>query len=298
MKKFFTLIVSIIFFVTCNVANAATGELTNAQVIEKVEQNIEKIPVAKSAYKIHQRPIMIQGAMSSEIGTLIKSLRSPVIYKHMNYVYIAGTYKNYPVVIARTEQGMENAATVTALGIEHFNPIAIINQGTAGGYVPTLHRGDIVIAEKTFNYSAYHIDEKLNRDFYGTYAYNSAKETFQEQTEFFSDTKLLKISKEVADSHKEFNTAVGVIASSDTWTSNSKLMKFMNEHHGVLCEEMETASAAQICKSSNVPFIGIRVISNNYTNGEEHSISTVYNAQRFTLYVVASLIQAVKGGSF
>ncbi|MBR5914181.1 MAG: 5'-methylthioadenosine/S-adenosylhomocysteine nucleosidase [Selenomonadaceae bacterium] len=283
---------------TCNVANAATGELTNAQVIEKVEQDIAKIPVAKSAYKSLKRPIMIQGAMNSEIGTLIKSLRNPVIYKHMNYVYIAGTYKNYPVVIARTEKGMENAAAVTALGIEHFNPIAVINQGTAGGYSPTLHRGDIVIGEKTFNYAAYRIDENLNRDFYGTYAYDTAKETFQQQTDFFSDTKLLSIAKEVADSHKEFNTAVGVIASADTWTSNSGLMKLMNENYGVLCEEMETASAAQICQTAGVPFIGIRVLSNNYTNGEDFSVSTAYNAQRFILYVVASLIQAVKGGEF
>ena len=47
--------------------------------------------------------------------------------------FYKGTINDYPVVVSVTEIGMTNAAVATTLGIENFNPIAIINQGTAGG---------------------------------------------------------------------------------------------------------------------------------------------------------------------
>ena len=44
--------------------------------------------------------------MNVEIDNFVRSLKNPVTYRILNYVYVAGTYKNYPVIIARKEQGM------------------------------------------------------------------------------------------------------------------------------------------------------------------------------------------------
>lgn len=46
---------------------------------------------------------------------------------------------------------MENTAAATAVIIEKYDPVAIINQGTSGGHDPALHVFDIVIGERTVN---------------------------------------------------------------------------------------------------------------------------------------------------
>lgn len=39
------------------------------------------------------------------------------------------------MIISKTRMGMSNSAAATALAIERYKPIAIINQGTAGGTI-------------------------------------------------------------------------------------------------------------------------------------------------------------------
>ncbi|MCR5833111.1 MAG: hypothetical protein K6G55_00435 [Selenomonadaceae bacterium] len=92
------------------------------------------LPKAKGEYKSRVRPIIVEGAMNTETEKLVRALKNPVVYRDLNYLFISGTYKNYPVVIVRTEQGMSNSAASTALAIKKFNPVAVINQGTSGGY--------------------------------------------------------------------------------------------------------------------------------------------------------------------
>ena len=46
---------------------------------------------------------------------------------------------------------MENTAAATAVAIEKYNPIAIINQGTSGGHDPNLNVFDIVLGKRTTN---------------------------------------------------------------------------------------------------------------------------------------------------
>ena len=58
-------------------------------------------------------------------------------------------------MISRTEIGAINAAAATALGVERFQPAAVINQGNAGASNPDLALGDIVIGEKTTDYGAF-----------------------------------------------------------------------------------------------------------------------------------------------
>ena len=55
---------------------------------------------------------------------------------------------------------------------------------------------------------------------------------------------------------------------------------------GTSAEEMETASAAQIAGSFQMPFLGIRVVSNNITNGEAYDPRAGEACQEFVLKVV------------
>lgn len=266
----------------------------------KIENYFQTLP-QKNKYKSSQRPVMIQGAMNVEIENLVKSLKNPVAYRFSNYFYVAGTYKNYPVVIARTEQGMANAAASTVIGIEKFNPVAVINQGTAGGHIADLYLNDIVIGSKSINSAAYKTEfspkgagiDMTSQNIRGTFSYNSTSKNFQIYTEYTADEKLLETAESVANSHSEFKTVTGTISSADSWIEIVDYMTFLNKKYGSLCEEMENNAAASICQSANVPFIGIRVISDNALNGSPWDESTAATCQNFVLLVAEKYIADV-----
>ena len=300
MKKF--KILSVIFFLLYSLAisNFVSADSLSPKEIadENIQKILDKIP-EKKHYKSRQRPIMIQGAMNVEIHRMVRALKNPVAYKFSKYVYFAGTYKDYPVVIVRTEQGMSNAAASTVIGINEFNPVAVINQGTAGGHDYKVHNNDIVIGEKTFEPFAIKVNYNAagdgigitNQEMRGVYAYDHEQKTFRQYTEFLADPKLFRIAKQTAAEHKEFNVKVGTIASADSWLESVDFINYLNEKYGSTCEEMETHAAAHVCQNIGVPFIGIRVISDNCLNYEDWDVTTAYTGQDFVLLVVEKLIE-------
>ena len=305
MKKFFTILIAALFLVAAPAQAENSGVGLEDISAEKYNVHIEKfyatLPQAKGDYKSRVRPILIEGAMNTETEVLIHALKNPVAYREMNYLFVAGTYKNYPVVIVRTEIGMANAAASTALAIKKFNPIAVINQGTAGGHDSALKIGDIVIGEKSFDHTAFRSAysaagegiDLTNQENIGTYAYDKASGKFQAYTEYFADPTLLKVAKKVAAANKNFNVVSGVIGTGNTWLECVDYINFLHEKYGSSCEEMETTCAAQICQNAGLPFIGIRVLSDNVTNDNRYIPEAAKVCQDFVLLVVEEYIRDV-----
>ncbi|MBQ7722893.1 MAG: hypothetical protein IJT57_01090, partial [Selenomonadaceae bacterium] len=159
MKKFFAILIAALLWVMVPAQAADLGvELEDIGVGEfntPIEKFYATLPKAKGYYKSRVRPILIEGAMNTETEVLVRALKNPVAYQDLNYLFVAGTYKDYPVVIVRTEIGVANAAASTALAIKKFNPIAVINQGTAGGHDPALKIGTVIIGERSFDNTAF-----------------------------------------------------------------------------------------------------------------------------------------------
>src|SRR6266852_5104458 len=66
-------------------------------------------------------------------------------------VIVQGALDGYPVVVSNTMKGVSNAAAATAIAADHYRPVAIVNQGTAGGHEPQLHVYDIVLGKYSVN---------------------------------------------------------------------------------------------------------------------------------------------------
>ncbi len=309
LKKFFATICAATLFFTTASAQAETSpqNITNADDLadaagDSAEKFYLSLPKAKGDYKSRQRPILIEGAMNVETEILVRALKNPVTYRELNYLFVAGTYKNYPVVIVRTEQGMANAAASTALAIKKFNPVAVINQGTSGGHDPALNIGDIVIGASSFDYTAIKApyspagagtDLTFQQEMRGTYAFDAASGKFQPYKKYLADPTLLKVAEGVAAANKNFNVVKGTIGTGNAWLCNIDYINFLHETYGSSCEEMETSCVAQICQTAGVPFIGIRILSDNITVTDEYNPDTAKTAQDFVLLVVEDYIRNV-----
>ena len=265
-----------------------------------IKDYLKSLPKASGDYQSLKQPILIQGAMNSEIEKLIRVLKNPVVYNYRNFIYFAGTYKDYPVVISRTEQGLSNSAVATILAVEKFNPIVVINQGTAGSHTPSVSVGEIVVGERYVPISAVKTNYQPvgtgvkyeEQELRGTYAYNENVGEFTLEKEYSGDKKMIEIAEELGKT-TPFSVVFGTIGSADAWYRSVDHVNFMNKTYGTLCEDMETQSVAQVCKNVGLPFVGIRVMSDNITVDEKYYPSTANICQQFILLFTDKYISDV-----
>jgi adenosylhomocysteine nucleosidase len=195
------------------------------------------------------RPVVVQGAMDVEIRKLASTIANAREEKIQAWTFWTGTIDGYPVVISKTLKGMPNAAVATSLAAERFHPVAIINQGTAGGHIPGLRVFDIVIGTQSVNLGSF-------------------KTGYRERG----------------------RVTEGVIGSSEVWNSEIDRIERFHETFGTTVEEMETAAAAQIAAAFQIPFLGVRVVSNNITNGGTYDTKTGEACQEFVYNVVRNYV--------
>lgn len=271
------------------------GAVTRGQLAQILYNYFNK---AEAAYDSAKRPLLLEGAMGIETTTMIEALTDPAEYTLGQYDYVAGTYCGYPVVVCRTEQGEANAAASTALAMEFFNPAAVINQGTSGGHDPALHTYDIVIGKQSFDGSAWKsgasakgasVDYK-DIEMQGVYAYDKTAGEFTQQVYYDADATLLAAANAVKSSYTQGSVVDGIIDSSDAWNNQVDRMLYLYETFGSSCEEMETNAVAQVCKTYDIPFLGIRILSNTGIYGESFDWKTGAACQSYVLNVAKQYI--------
>jgi adenosylhomocysteine nucleosidase len=248
------------------------------------------------------RPVVVQGAMDVEIRKLAGSLEHGTEEDVGGWIFWRGTIDGYPVVVSKTLKGMENAAAATALAADRFHPIAIINQGTAGGHVPELHVYDIVLGSQAVNLGSFKTGYRASGRGSDVAEWNpldlmrsegSAGQDPSARTirRFPGDEGLLAAARDVRGQYRKGHVVEGVIGSSEVWNSEIDRIQRFHDQYGTTVEEMEAASAAQISGLFKIPFLGIRVVSNNITNGEAYQTQVGEACQDFVRDVVKAYIR-------
>lgn len=254
-------------------------------------------PGAPAAAAVTPPPILVQGAMPVETRTLVAALHGVEELQVEGWTFWTGTIDGTPVVVSKTLKGMANAAAATALAIERFHPAAIVNQGTAGGHDPALQVGDIVLGVASVNIGAFktgarapgegsRFDDWQPMDLNRTEGSAGQDPEAWQMRRFPGDAALLAAAHTAQTHHAGGRVVDGVIGSSDVWNSERDRIQRLHEVYGSSVEEMETAAAAQVAARTGVPFVGIRVLSNNITNGGVYDAGSAEACQRFVLDVV------------
>ena len=107
---------------------------------------------------------------------------------------------------------------------------------------------------------------------------------------FQGDLQLLAAAESVTSLYHNGRVVEGVIGSGEIWNSEiDRIMRFHTEY-GTSVEEMETASVAQITGFFDIPFLGIRVLSNNITNGGTYDAKAGEACQAYVYEVVKAYI--------
>jgi adenosylhomocysteine nucleosidase len=242
--------------------------------------------------------------MPSETEHLAGRLAGASTDRIGGWTFWRGTVDGYPVIVSKTLKGMSNAAAVTALAIERYKPIAIINQGTAGGHTPSLRVYDIVLGTSSVNLGAFKSPRRqpgagsntldwTPLDLMASEGSASTDPNARRVSRFRSDAALLAAALSARTTYARGQVVEGVIGSSDVWNDELDRIARFHADFGTMAEDMETASAAQIAMLFDVPFLGVRVLSNNATNGGAHDPKTGEACQDFVYQVVKAYVGAL-----
>jgi adenosylhomocysteine nucleosidase len=250
-------------------------------------------------------PVVVQGAMPIEVDKLVSRLEGVTVETVGAWTFWRGTLDGRPVVVSKTLKGGANAAAATALAVERFRPLAILNQGTAGGHDPDLRVYDVVLGASAVSLGAFKSPYRqagagsAPLDWVPlalTASEGSAGNDprAQKVARFPGDEALLAAARRAAPAYKRGRVVEGVIGSSDSWNSEIDLIASYRSRFGTSVEEMETAPAAQVAGLLKVPFLGIRVVSNNITNGAGYDAGAAEACQDFVYEVLRAYLRSLQ----
>ncbi|TVK92025.1 5'-methylthioadenosine nucleosidase [Shewanella algae] len=200
--------------------------------------------------------IGIIGAMEPEVAHLIASLENPQHSKVAGIEFVSGTLVGKEVIVTRSGIGKVAASIATSLLIEKFAPDAVINTGSAGGFVDALQIGDIVISDEV----RYH-DVDVT-----AFGYEMGQMA-QQPAAFIPDHKLMLAAKQAIAGLGEVKAIEGLICTGDSFICDPERTAVMLKHFPIMAAcEMEGAAIAQVCHQFGVPFVVIRSLSDNANN--------------------------------
>ncbi len=232
-----------------------------------------------------KKPIGIIAAMPQEVKTLTACVDNPQTAAVAGMDLVSGTINAVPVVIMRCGIGKVNAAIGTTLMIEHYQPSAIINTGSAGGINNRLDIGDVVIAS---NVTHHDVDISI-------FGY-AAGQMAQMPENYPCDAGLVDLTQQAASAFTNAVVHHGQIVSGDQFIADStRFAAIKTTFPEALAVEMEAAAIAQTCYRFAVPFVVIRAISD--LADEQASVSFaefIEQAAQYSADMVIRLINLIR----
>lgn len=238
--------------------------------------------------------LLVQGALDAELQPLVTALKGKRQVQIGAWTFWTGHIGSKRVVISRTEMGPINAVAATVIGIEHFHPKLVINQGTAGAHNPALNLWDIVIGAQTTDYSAFktaHGDSgtgvQLQR--WDPIAHLLRIDGAQPVRfpHFEGDSAAMEAALKIRNPRGR--VMKGNIGSAFQYNRELDMIAWFHKTYGTDSEDMESAYAHGAALGLKTPFLAIRIVSDSeYNHPTFERIAGQYCAE-FVLEFIRSL---------
>ncbi|QEM81629.1 5'-methylthioadenosine/S-adenosylhomocysteine nucleosidase [Halomonas binhaiensis] len=204
--------------------------------------------------------IGIIGAMAQEVAILASQLEDVTTRTHVGSTFHIGRLHGAEVILLQSGIGKVNAAIGTTLLLDNYQPEAIINTGSAGGFGEDLNIGDIVVSSEVRHHD---VDAVVFGYEHGQVPNMPAA--------YLPDERLVKVAAECVEAMGEVKVTEGLIATGDVFMACPDLVaRTRTRFPTMLAAEMEAAAIAQTCHLYGCPFVVIRALSDIAGQGDNH----------------------------
>ena len=239
-----------------------------------------------------KRPIAIQGALQSEIDYFLDFFKVVQKTSVGNFVFYECIYQDYPIIISKTKIGEISSAIATTLLIQKYQPLFILNQGTAGALTKQLDKGDILIGEKIYYISQFSTEKDKEQNILNPWKKDEYRTLDNEHMSYSTNPRFLTWLKSLEILKKD-NIRFGTIGSGDVWTRDTETIKKYNKEYGIICEAMECSGAYIAANSLGTPLVSIRVVSNNELKGQEYDETLGVRSQKIVINIIDEYLKSI-----
>lgn len=199
--------------------------------------------------------LAVIGAMKEEIDALSAEMAVAERKVHAGIEVVRGHFGEVELVLAQCGIGKVNATICTQMLVDLYRPHALIFSGVAGGLLPNMNIGDVVIASHLIQY-----DMDLTA-FGRRHGELPGKDRMIE-----SDPRLVQMAADAFD--RAFAGAadgpslmMGTVVSGDRFVQDPDKLRWLQREFSALATEMEGAAVGYTCDLNDVPFVVIRGLS-------------------------------------
>lgn len=198
--------------------------------------------------------LAVIGAMDEEVALLRAEMKVVGAETHAGILVTKGDFKGAEIVLAQCGIGKVNAAICTQMLINLYNPDALVFSGVAGGLLPNMQVGDLIIASHLIQFD---IDLTAFGRRHG--------ELPDSNRMIQSDPALIEKTADAFDDAfpggEGPSLMIGTVVSGDRFVEDSKTLRWLQREFGALATEMEGAAVGYTCQLNEVPFVVTRGLS-------------------------------------
>jgi adenosylhomocysteine nucleosidase len=242
--------------------------------------------------------IVILTGLRAEANLLEGELTHRVEQQVAGKRFVLGSFLDTPIALTWTGMGKVNAAMITMLALQHFQPQALIATGIAGALHPDHVTGDVVLAERVMQYDYGELtaegiqirptkNPRTNEP--NPLFFPADSQLIQSATTQLAEIELLPLPESSAPRLPRIH--VGVLVTGDMFAPLLVTRQTLHEEFGAEAIDMESGAIAQVCWVQGIPFLAIRGISdtNDTALTQIHTYAAL--AMQNALKMVANLLQ-------
>ena len=199
--------------------------------------------------------LAVLGAMEEEVTLLRAGMAVKSEATHAGILVTRGDFKAADITLPQCGIGKVNAAICTQMLADLYRPDALIFSGVAGGLLPNMRVGDLVIASHLIQFD---IDLTAFGRRHG--------ELPDKDRMIQSDPDLVQMAAGAYDEVFDADATapslmIGTVVAGDRFSEDSESLRWLQREFGALATEMEGAAVGYTCQLNELPFVVIRGLS-------------------------------------